>query len=94
MKIVQINSVCNVGSTGKICADISRLLTENDIENRVFCSHKTGGYELALPYADRGYIKQQAALAHIKGNYGFNSVRSTKRMIEELEKIKPDIVHL
>ncbi len=94
MKIVQINSVCNVGSTGRICADISRLLTRNNIENYVLCSYKTGGYELARPCAERGYIKRQAILAHIKGNYGFNSISSTKRMIEQLEEIKPDIVHL
>lgn len=94
MKIVQINSVCNVGSTGKIAADISRLLTSNNIENYIICSYKTGGYELARPIAERGYIKKQAMLAHIKGNYGFNSVRSTKRILAELEEIKPDIVHL
>ncbi len=94
MKIVQINSVCNVGSTGKIAADISRLLTSNNIENYIICSHKTGGYELARACANRAYIKKQATLAHIKGNYGFNSERATKKMIAELEDIKPDIVHL
>lgn len=94
MKIVQINSVCDIGSTGKICSDISRLLTDNDIENYILCSYKTGGYELAIPCTERSYIRRQAAFAHIRGNYGFNSVRSTRRMITELERIKPDIVHL
>ncbi len=94
MKIVQINSVCGVGSTGKICTDISRLLTENNIENYILCSYKTGGYEFAVPCTERSYIRRQVALAHIRGNYGFNSVRSTRRMIAELERIKPDIVHL
>ncbi len=94
MKLVQINSVCNVGSTGKIAADISRLLTSNNIENYIICSYKTGGYELARVCADRDYIKKQSALAYMKGNYGFNSVKSTKKIITELERINPDIVHL
>ena len=33
MKIVQINSVYESGSTGKICSEISKLLTEKGIEN-------------------------------------------------------------
>ena len=32
MKIVQINAVCGNGSTGKICVDISKLLTEKGID--------------------------------------------------------------
>jgi len=38
MKVVQINAVCGSGSTGKICQDISSLLTASDIENYVIYS--------------------------------------------------------
>ena len=33
MKVVQINSVCGVGSTGRIAVDISKKLSEEGIEN-------------------------------------------------------------
>ena len=38
MKIVQINAVCGKGSTGKICVDISKLLTEKGVENYILYS--------------------------------------------------------
>ena len=33
MKVVQINSVCGVGSTGRIAVDISKKLNDEGIEN-------------------------------------------------------------
>ena len=94
MKVVQINTTCGVGSTGKICVDISKKMTEEGIENYILFSSKTNGYELGIQCADDLYIKAQAFKSHVFGNYGFNSVKETKKMIQELEKIEPDIVHV
>lgn len=94
MKVVQINSTCGVGSTGKICVGISEILTKNNIENYILYSSKSNGYPLGIQCADDSYIKIQALKAKVFGNYGFNSKKATKRMIAELERINPDIVHL
>lgn len=94
MKVVQVNTTCGVGSTGKICVDISKKMTEEGIENYILFSSKTNGYELGIQCADDLYIKAQALKSHVFGNYGFNSVKETKKIIQELEKIEPDIVHL
>jgi len=94
MKIVQINATCGVGSTGKICVDISKLLTEQSIDNYILYSNKTNGYELGLSCSKKIYTKIQAFSSYVLGNYGFNSKIETKTMIEKLEIIKPDIVHL
>ena len=94
MKIVQINALCGSGSTGKICMSISKLLTEKGIENYVLYSMGESQYPLGKKYTDIKYIKLQALKSKIFGNYGFNSKRSTKKLISELEEIKPDIVHL
>mgnify|MGYP004570007329 FL=1 len=94
MKIVQINDTCGVGSTGKICEAISRLLNEKNIENHILYSVKGDGYEFSTPVADKPYIKIQALKSRIFGNYGFNSAGATERIIAKLEELKPDIVHL
>jgi len=94
MKIVQINATCGVGSTGKICVDISRMLSENNIENHILYSSKSSGYELGIRCSDDRYIKAQAIKSRLFGNYGFNSAKATRKMIGELERIGPDIVHL
>ncbi len=94
MKIVQINATCGRGSTGKICVSISKLLCEKEIENYIlYCSGDTD-YPLGIKCADEKYIKMQALKAHLTGNWGFNSEKSTEKMIHELKRIDPDIVHL
>ena len=60
MKIVQINATCGIGSTGKICVDISKLLTEQDIENYILYSCRTNGYHLGIGCSNDIYIKLQA----------------------------------
>ena len=94
MKVVQINSTCGVGSTGKICVGISKILTENAVENYILYSSKTNGYCLGIDCATDRYIKVQSVKSRILGNYGFNSRKSTLKMIRELERINPDVVHL
>ena len=93
MKVVQINATCGIGSTGKICVGISKLLTSNGIENYILCS-KSNGYPLGISCANNKYTKLQALKSKILGNYGFNSKWETKKIISELERIQPDIVHL
>ncbi len=94
MKIVQINATCGFGSTGKICLAISNLLNEKSIENHIFYSISSSNYNNSKKYIGNTYRKTQALFSRIFGNYGFNSKRSTKKLISELEKIKPDIIHL
>lgn len=93
MKIVQINATCGIGSTGKICLGISRILNAENIENYILCS-RSNGYAQGIALSDRRYIKLQALKSRILGNYGFNSKLSTRKMITQLERIQPDIVHL
>ena len=94
MKIVQINATCGVGSTGKICFEISQVLNANNVENYILYSSRSNGYKLGIKCSDDKYIKLQALKAKVLGNYGFNSDKSTRKIIKELERISPDVVHL
>ena len=38
MKVVQINTTCGSGSTGKICVAVSELLTKQGVENYILYS--------------------------------------------------------
>ena len=93
MKVVQINAVCGFGSTGKICVGISKVLCSQGIENYILynsgCSDRPLGIKCAEPLP-----KGQALRSRILGNYGFNSRISTKKLIRELQRIEPDVVHL
>lgn len=94
MKVVQINATCGIGSTGKICVGISKAMTSKKIENYVLFSSKTDGYPLGIQCSNDGYIKIQALKSKLAGNYGFNSKAATKKIVNELERLKPNIVHL
>ena len=93
MKVVQINTVCGFGSTGKICVGIGKVLCDQGIENYIlYCSgssHDPRGIRCGEPF-----LKLQALKSRILGNYGFNSKTATRKLILELERIDPDIVHL
>lgn len=94
MKVVQLNAVCGVGSTGGITVGISKMLTGHNIENYILYTNGHYDYELGINYSSRFQVKSSAAMAKLLGNYGFNSFSSTKRLIHILNEIKPDIVHL
>jgi len=94
MKVLQINSACGKGSTGKICVAVSELLNEKGIENYILYSSGNSDYSQGIKYQGAFYTKIQALKSRVFGNYGFNSARSTRRLIREIEKINPDIVHL
>ena len=93
MKIVQINTICRGGSTGKICVGISKVLCEHSIENYILYSSGKADYPYAIKCTE-SFPKLQALRSRIFGNYGFNSVNTTKKLIEELDRISPDVVHL
>ena len=94
MKVVQINTSCGVGSTGKICVGISKQLTQRGYENTILYSSRTDGNPVGVPCATDGYIKMQALKSRLLGNYGFNSKQATRRMFKKLKELNPDLVHL
>ena len=96
MVVVQINLSCTWGSTGKICDSVSRLLSEKGIENYVFYTYgdnpeMRGNY---VKYGNFAYQKLQALKSRVMGNYGFNSGLATRWLIDQLNKVKPDVVHV
>ena len=93
MKVVQINTVCGFGSTGKICVGISKVLCSKGIENYILYASGESDYPYGIKCAEP-LPKLQSLRSRILGNYGFNSRKATKRLIEALERIGPDVVHL
>ncbi len=93
MRVVQINPVCT-GSTGKIAVEISKQLDKSGIENYILYTMGHSDFKNARKYASDLEIKANALFAKISGMYGFHSRFLTKRLIEKLTEIKPDVVQL
>ncbi len=94
MKVVQINATCGTGSTGKICVAISERLNKHNIENYICYSSGTSQYQYGIKYMTDHEIRLGALEARIRGNYGFNSSKATKRLVDILKKYDADMIHL
>lgn len=97
MKILMINSVCGIGSTGRICTDLATELEKN-------------GYEVKIAYG-RGKVPKQfekyavrigtdldvklhGIKARIQDASGFGSKRVTDKFVQWIKYYDPDIIHL
>ena len=97
MKILQINAVYGVGSTGVIVKELHELSLNNGIESHVaFSTSKMpvaeikNGYKIGTAWGK----KLHAVLGRINGKQAYFSRFSTHKLIHHIRRIKPDIVHL
>lgn len=97
MKIVQINSVLNWGSTGKIAEQIGMCVIESG--NRSFVVYgrdkgpvNTKSTPVKTSYSLDVYCHKIRSL--LFDGQGLGSKYSTKKLIIKLKQIQPDIIHL
>lgn len=95
MKILQINNFYNVGSTGKITADIHHVLSDSGVES-IVCYGR--GEKILEDHVHKVCTefgaKLNSGLAQITGIEYIASPFSLIRIISIIEKEKPDLVHL
>jgi glycosyltransferase involved in cell wall biosynthesis len=94
MKIVQINSVCGSGSTGRIAQNISEKLNSLSIENYIFYGVGYSDYKNAIKFGGRLNVMIHQLGTRLFGKHGFYSKIATYQLVKKLKKINPDIIHL
>lgn len=94
MKVVQINSVCGVGSTGRIAVDISKKLNDEGIENYIFYGTGHSDYENGIKFGGTLNLRTHQLGTRLLGKHGFYSRKATKKSIEKIREVDPDIIHL
>lgn len=94
MKIIQINATCDIGSTGKICKSVSELLSKKNIENYIFYTQGNSHYSLGKKYVNNIEIFIYKVVSKITGLYGLEARYATKKLIKQIDQIKPDIIQL
>ena len=97
MKVLQINSVCGIRSTGRICTDIAQVLEAagHDCKiaygrEQVPLQHQKYAYRITNIWGNR----LDGLKARIFDNAGFNSVGATKRLVRWMKEYDPDVIHL
>ena len=96
MKIVQINAVYGIGSTGRIVQDISAALTAQGHSAYVFWASQCKK-DVNAQFIRVGNTldhKLHALLRRLDGKQGWHSKGATQKLCRQLLEIEPDVVHL
>lgn len=97
MKVLMINSVCGVGSTGRICTDIADMLLSQGHE----CKIASGRGEVSEKYRDISVrigstfkVYCNVLKSRMFDNEGFSAVGATKKLVRWIKEYDPDVIHL
>lgn len=95
MKVVQINTVCGIGSTGRITTDLHRALVDGGDECLICYGRGVApeGYQSYRIGSDLD-VYLHALYTRITDRTSFASKRATLELLHKIEEIQPDIVHL
>ncbi len=93
MKVLQINAVSVISSTGRICSELSDYLNNNGHEGYI-------AYSAGIPYS-KGYrigsrldTKLHGLYSRVFGTQAYFSKNATRKLLTYISDLQPDVVHL
>jgi len=93
VKILQINAVNGIKSTGRTTKEMADFLNDNGYEGYV--AYSAGMlYEKGYKIGTQFEKKVHAFYSRLFGKQAYFSKNGTKNLIKYMEQIKPDVVHL
>ncbi|MDM0488385.1 glycosyltransferase [Clostridium perfringens] len=95
MKILQINSVCGTGSTGRIATDLYKVLEEHGHECVIAYGRGTAPEGIKTIKIGTDFDNyMHVAKTRIFDKHGFGSTKATKEFIKKVKEYDPDVIHL
>ena len=96
MRLLQINTVVNTGSTGRIMEGIGKVAISSCHESFVvyYKSGPAGSSSKMLKTGNKIDLYVHGIRSRLIDRHGFGSARVTKKLIDKIRKIDPDIIGL
>ena len=98
MKVLLINSVCGIGSTGRICTDLAKKLEADGHEVKIAYGRSDVVPDQLRKYSIRignGVdVKMHALQTRLFDNHGLASKRATKKFLQWADEYSPDLLWL
>lgn len=97
MKILFVNTVCGIRSTGRIVTDLAQEFMAQGNEVRIAYGREKVPAQfqhLAYRIGTEMDVRFAALCARIFDNEGFNAIRQTKKFIKWAERYDPDLIWL
>lgn len=97
MKILMINSVCGIRSTGRICTDLAKSLEEQGHEIKIAYGREDVPKEFqkySVRIGSEIDIRLHGLRARLLDDAGFGSRRTTRDFLIWVKEFNPDVIHL
>lgn len=97
MRILMINSVCGVGSTGRICTDLAAALEQRGHTVKIaYGRGKAPDFarRWAVRIGTEADVRLHGAYARVNDAAGLGSRHATARLIDWIRSYDPDLIHL
>lgn len=95
MKILQVNTVCGSGSVGRIALDLYQVIEQKGNECMIANGRGNAPEHIqSVKVNSKLDFYNHVLYQFVTGANGFASTQSTKKLIKEIEKFNPDIIHL
>lgn len=97
MKVLQINSVCGTGSTGRIATDIADLLLEHGHDCRIAYGRGAVAEKyqpLVFRIGSELDNKIHGIQTRLLDRHGFASKKATRAFLKWVDEYDPDLIHL
>lgn len=98
MKILMINSVCGIRSTGRICTDLAKKLEEDNHEVKIAYGRVDEVPEqfqkFAVRIGNNLDLKLHAVRTRLLDQHGFGSKQTTKEFLKWADNYNPDMLWL
>lgn len=97
-RLLLINSVCGIGSTGRICADIAREYEANGYEVKIANGRSEkigeGTEKYAVKIGNRLDLYSHVAMTRLFDRHGLASKHATRKFLKWADEYDPDILWL
>lgn len=95
MRVLLINTVCGQGSTGRICIGIADMLKAKGHEVYIAYGLGNSNYpdSINISGGKCDYLSHNI-LSRITDSEGLHSNKATKKLIAQIKKFSPDVIHI
>ena len=95
MKVLQINAVCGVGSTGRIVTDIANSLNLQGHDTLIcFSRGEAEQWDHIYRVNSKFDMRLHGLKVRLFDKCGFGSKGATRRLCEKITEYNPDVIHL
>lgn len=95
MKVLEINTVYGIGSTGKIVSDLYEMLLKQGNECVIAYARGEAPENIrTIKIGNKWDVYYHGIMTRITDKHALYSVHATRKLVEEIRRYEPELIHL